>query len=173
MSLWKYRFRSLVPRRNDRSFLPTALAGVLALTIAVQLALSGPVPLPTEAAVRERGTHYATPIVSQSAVDEAILAHPLFAPRQQLSVNADRAGPRLLDGAQVAGMVAIRGRKLVVVRRADGKILNLASGQAIGGWRLVGIDVSSAIFVHDGKRVVVAYSAAQAAAPEADESAAQ
>jgi hypothetical protein len=173
MSPWKYRFRSLAPQRSDRSVLPAALAGVLALMVVVQLVFAGPVPLPSGVAVPARSSDYAAPPVRQSIADAAILAHPLFAPRQAPSAGGDAAAPRLIEGAQVAGTVAIRGSRRIVVRRADGKIVNLAQGQEIGSWRLVDIGDSSATFTRNGQRVAMAYSAAQAAAPAAEETAEQ
>lgn len=165
MSPLKFRFPLSAPQRADRSLLPGVLASLLATLLVVQIV----VPVESEIAAGVlppvRAPRFSDFAMTASADPAPILARPLFAPR--LSMIGTGQGPtQVLGGASVAGTMAIRGRTVAIVRRADGSVRYLSPGGVIDGWRLVGLTSSGARFQKGAERLELPFGAASVATPE-------
>lgn len=143
------------------------------MAIGVQIAAAAQDPLPAPG-IALMGPHYAgLPTPAAAQVPPAILERPLFAPRNGPGAGAPATAEQPLGGAVFAGSIA-RGRQArAIVRKADGRIVYLAPGASLEGWRLASIGPGGVSLVRAGKHVQVPYGAAplpQPAPAEEEES---
>ena len=171
MSRLKLRLPSLARIRAERALFPAVGSGLLALLLLVQLLMSGPVDLP-RSGVTGGGMRVRMPIIVGEAAPTLLSKDPVFTPARSTAsgkMAGSVAGP--LDGAFVAGYVAVRGRGFALLQRPDRSTLRLAPGGSYAGWRLAALRPDGATFVKDGKAIHLAYgSAAPAAAASSAES---
>lgn len=163
-----FQFPSFFPRRADGTVLPSVLASLLAVTLAIQFVAADRAPeLPPMLAVGANRVDLDVPAFAAVSAAPILFARPLFAPRQSL-IAGSSSQTLPLGGASVAGTVAIRGRTFAVVRRANGTVSNIAIGSAVGGWRLIALRPEGAVFVKNNVRHQIAYGATPSAASEED-----
>ena len=105
----------------------------------------------------------------------AILASPIFAPDRNpaSSGEASENGCGSLAGYAAIGTVAGRDVATAVITIPGGGIKTLSRGDEVEGWRLVGVDRTSAVFERNGVRhalIVGAPAEATAASSATDAS---
>lgn len=163
----KSRLPISLPNRADGTILPGALAAALLAALFAQLAWADAAPeLPPVLAVTQARSAVFQPTPSSAPVPSVILDRPLFAPRQSNVNAADAAPPPILGGMTVAGTVSVRGRTFAVLRRPNGRAINLPVGSSVAGWRLRAIGEASATFVRGGERREIAFGNQPAQAAE-------
>lgn len=168
MSPLKFPFLSVLPRRADRTLLPAVLAGGLAVALLMQIVLPAAPDMPSPLPVGTGMARFAAPSVGGSASPAAIMARPLFAPRQAMDGSGEGGGSApVLGGASIAGTISAGGRTRAVVRRPNGEIYNIPVGGMISGWRLIGLGSGSARLRKDSQTIDLPFGA-QALAPPTD-----
>ena len=135
--------------------LPAALASLLAVMLALQLALTSEVELPPAGAAGIGAAQGPPPAIRPAPVPPGLLARPLFAPHGAASGSAP-ANPL---GATLVGAVRIGHRAYAVVQQG-GRTINVPVGGSVAGWRLAGLSAEAARFVRGNERLVVGYGAA-------------
>lgn len=157
-----------LPRPDDGTLLPAALAALLVLAIALQLVWTGEPDLPPERVGRIVQPQQ-TVMIARTGVSPIILERPLFSPTRggtAPTASADGAPPSVLGGAIVAGSVT-RGRaRRAFLRLADGSVRGLAIGQTFDGWRLAGLTDDGARFARGRKTMTIAFGASAPVASE-------
>lgn len=161
-----------VPALEPAARLPALLALLLVLGIVAQLMLgAGEVPVPDVVGVARvaRGPVPAVPAVT---VPPVLATRNLFLP-PPLPGSAPATAPEatLPGGAQVAGAIAVRGRRLALVTYADGHAAYVAAGGHIGGWRLVAIAPDGVRLRQGARTITMAFGARTPEAPPPPESA--
>ncbi len=163
-----FQFPLSFPSRVEGTYLPGVLASLLAIALAIQLVSADREPdLPPVLAIGASRFDFAMPAVSPVSAARVIFDRPLFAPRQSLATRPS-VQTLPLGGASVAGTVTIRGRAFAVVRRANGRVSNIAIGGAVDGWRLIALRPEGAVFVKNNVRHQIAYGATPMVAVEQD-----
>jgi hypothetical protein len=156
----KLRSPISLPRPDDGTLLPAALAGLLLLAVALQLLWTGEPDLPQERVGRILSSRQ-TVMIARTGIPPVILDKPLFSPaRGGFGGGAgDAAQASALGGAVVAGTVT-RGRaRRAFLRLPDGSVRALAIGQDFDGWRLAGLTDDAARFVRAGETITMAFGA--------------
>lgn len=155
------RFPIPAPRSDEGTVVPASLLAVLLAMAAVQLWLAGLTEaLPEAVSVRAMSARYAAPSVKPVAVPPSIIEQPIFAPQRTLGGgggSVDAANP--LDGAVVAGTVAIRGRVRLLLRQPDGLVVDLFPGQEYHGWRLTGLSHQGGRFSRNSEAITIPFGA--------------
>ncbi len=178
MSELKLRLLSLAPTGANGAALPAACALLLAAGAAVQLAL----PLPGDMPVVEsasRAPEWRLP-------DTAALPAPNLADRPSLFSPVrlvGEGGAATSDGAQAApapegpvggafvlGAMRAGGRRVLLLRTPERRVLRMTPGGAFHGWRLLAIEDDSGRFRKDGKTISVAFGATAPAGEDGESS---
>ncbi len=148
---------------------PALCSLALTVLVAVQLALSGPAPLPEAAAVGS-AVRIAMPEAGPLPVDPVLRAAPLFSPaRTMAAARGDGDGAQ--TAWQLAGSVTVRGRGYAVMLDPAGRVVRVPVGGSAGGMRLLSLSDGGAVFRRGGQRVVMGFGAAMAPRqPEATDS---
>lgn len=146
-----------------------ACAALVAL-LALQLALpqGSSLPTPTAGLAARRLQLARPPFTPQSP---AILRAPLFAPdrlpgQARMAAPADAAGSDTMLGYSALGVAMGHGAAAGVVSAPGGKVTTLKIGDAVEGWRLVGLDRTRLSFARNGvRRDLVVGAPAETTAP--------
>jgi hypothetical protein len=151
--------------------LPAALALLLGLGIAAQLALgSGEAPVPESVGIAGLARR-PVPAVPPARVPASLAGRALFLPSADAgSATAGTTGAAPAEpsfGAVVAGSVARRGRRAAVLLLPDGSSRYLLPGQGFAGWQLLAITQSAARFRRAGRDLTLGFGAAAPAPAEA------
>ncbi len=164
----KHRFPSF--RRPERdALLPASLAFLLAVAIGLQIAAASQDPLPASGIALMGPRNLAIPSPVPAGIPPTILERPLFAPRGSVGAGAAVQAERPLSGAVFAGSIS-RGRQArAIVRQADGRIVYLAPGATLAGWRLASIGQNGVSIVRAGKTIQVPYGAVPLPQPASTE----
>lgn len=144
------------PNRADATLLPTWLAALLVLMAALQFALPSGVEF-SQGPARVVAQRLPERIVARHVPDGVIISRALFTPARGGGVKQAGAGP--LDGATPVGGVRGKGFARAIIQQASGAVVSLNIGQSYHGWRLTGLTRGSAIFIRDGKRLAIPFSA--------------
>jgi hypothetical protein len=151
------RFPIPRPRSGDGTILPAALAGLLVVTLALQVAFV-PSDEPELDAARWAGASapLGMPPITPAVASRAILEQPIFTPARATG-GGTAADP--LAGAQVAGAWSVGRQANLVVREADGGTRTVRIGQSVNQWILTAITPQGARFSRDGQSMLVPFGA--------------
>jgi len=168
----KLRFPILPPRPEDGTLLPAALLGLLVLTAALQVGLTGDPLLPEEGVGRVLPVAAGTGAVAHAPPAPVILARPIFSPTRTVAtvpIGADGQVLGPLGGAFPVGMVA-RGRAArLFLKLPDGGIRTMALGGVHDGWRLVGVTGEGARFARGNTQISLLYGSPAPVPPPSED----
>lgn len=109
-----------------------------------------------------------TPLQPASVIElSAALTQPIFAPDRlppartgdaaAIQAAANQPPPPPPAAVPTLVGVVVRGRSgVALVKGADGQTRNLATGQSVDGWTMVGLNAQQAVFALNGERQTVA-----------------
>ena len=168
MSSSKFPFRWRLPRADDATLTPAVLAGVLVAMLVLQGLWTEPEPLADAPVAMRHHVKPPLPAMDRVTVDPTIAANAIFAPRGRTRPGspASNAASSPLEGNLVTGSMSVGARSAVIVKRPDGRVVSVPVGGRIAGWMLRSIGQGAAVFVRNGRRLVVPFvSGAPGAAP--------
>ncbi len=178
MSELKLPLLSLAPTGANGAALPAACALLLAAGAAVQLALPLPGDMP-EVANAGRAPEWRLPDTAPLPAPNLVDRPSLFSPMRLVGASGATAadgtqaapppeGP--VGGAFVLGAMRAGGRRVLLLRTPDKRVLRMVPGGAFHGWRLLAIEDNSGRFRKDGKTISVAFGATAPAGQDGESS---
>lgn len=160
----KFRLSLTRPTRANRALFPAICAGGLALCLALQLALTGGLEIPSDSL--SGGLSRADlPAITGAPVPPILRENSIFSPGRTAMGTAAEAAQAPLGGAAVAGAVSIKRRSYAVIQRADGRVLRLPVGGVFEGWRLRALTENAALFDKGGQKLVLNFGARSLQSP--------
>lgn len=179
MSELKLRLLSLAPTGANGAALPAACALLLAAGAALQLALPLPGEMP-EVATAGRAPAWNLPETAALPAPNLAERPSLFSPMRLIGAAGGAAtgdgtqaapppeGP--VGGAFVLGAMRTGGRRVLLLRTPDKRVLRMVPGGAFRGWRLLAIEDDSGRFRKDGKTISLAFGATAPAGEDGESS---
>ena len=159
MSALKLRSPISLPRRDDGTVLPAALAGLLLVGAALQLVWTGTPDLPPETVGHVEPVRLEV-AMSPVAVPPVIAARPLFVPSRSGAggTGAGASGDvSPLGGVIVSGTLS-QGRAMrAFLKMPDGTVRSIGIGGDVSGWRLTALTPEAARFTRSGDSLTVPY----------------
>ena len=175
MSDLKLRLLSLSPDRANRAALPAACATVLLAGAIVQLTLPLPKDVPADIGA-SRAPDWSLPGTAVFAAPALADRPSLFTPTRLVGAtpvadgetSAAPEGP--VGGAFVLGAMKTGGRRALLLRTPDRRIVKMVPGRSWDGWRLLAIGDDAARFRKDGKTITAEFGAKAATSDDDSES---
>ncbi|WP_225206581.1 hypothetical protein [Novosphingobium huizhouense] len=145
---------------------------MLAVAAGLQLALPLPNDVPPDNGAG-RAPDWRLPDIADLPAPSLADRASLFSPTRLVGAtpSGDEAGAAVpegpVGGAFVLGAMRTGGRRTLLLRTPERRIVRMAPGQSWQGWRLLAIDQDAARFRKDGKTITAAFGA-KAAAQDGD-----
>ncbi len=154
----KLQYPIPLPTSANRAIVPAACAIVLAALSVLQLALKEDDVIPSSG-LGGGGVRTNMPLLYGVAVPSILAERPIFSPARSAIVSGEGGVASPLNGAQVAGVISIRGQSYAIVQQPGGRIVRLKVGGRYAGWTLASLNSESAIFRQGATRLPVRFGA--------------